>query len=443
MTQRTRSQAMISANLSSTSLGRRLTSGSARLGLSSLLAVAVLAGPAAAQVPPPVHQQGERWTAWNPPAPPEGAQVYVIQNGDSLWSIAGALLGDPYLWPQLWEMNSYILDAHWIYPGDPLVLPSATPTTVAADGVAGQPLDDAADVLAQGGELPVDDGSAPGDVFDSLLDGGAEGDGAWDASFADRSGIQAPVPLGHESDIYCSGFIGDVDEEFSYSIASSEYEFLTPTLDPRRDSAVKGRYGSTETERYGLLNGDIVYIDGGSADGLSAGELLTVIVPRDRVRHPMTNDPLGRHYSYEGRLRVLSVQEDTAIAEIVRTCTPITVGSRLRVFEPEPVPLRRRTPMRPINFPAANEQLEDAPIIIASLDNLISFGNGYLVFIDQGENQDVLPGDVFTIYRRGRRGYPPIVLGELGVLSVQGDTALGRILEARHSIFVGDTLVIK
>ena len=31
--------------------------------------------------------------------------------------IAGQLFGDPYLWPQLWEANQYILDAHWIYRG--------------------------------------------------------------------------------------------------------------------------------------------------------------------------------------------------------------------------------------------------------------------------------------------------------------------------------------
>ncbi|MEM6797100.1 MAG: hypothetical protein AAF725_24210, partial [Acidobacteriota bacterium] len=127
----------------------------------------------------------------------------------------------------------------------------------------------------------------------------------------------------------------------------------------------------------------------------------------------------------------------------VRSCAPITVGSSLRLFEPEPVPLRRRTPMRPVNFPASNDQLDDAPIILSSIDSIISFGAGYLVFIDQGENQDVLPGDVFTIYRRGRRGYPPIVLGELGILSVRGETALGRILESRHSVFIGDPVVIK
>ena len=414
--------------------GRIVTSSLMMLCLAALTSVAV------AQTPPPVQQVGERWTAWNAPVPPDGAQVHIIQSGDSLWSIAAATLGDGNLWPQIWELNSYIADAHWIYPGDPLVLPGPT-QAVAANDIAGQSLEDAAQTIADGGELPVDDGSED-DAFASLLEGEG-GEGLWDSSFAGQSGTSAPVPLGYESDIYCSGYIGELEEEFPFKIAGSEYEFLTPTLDPTRDRDVKGRYGSTESEKYGMTNGDIIYLDGGRSDGLSAGELLTAIEPQDKMRHPISEDLLGRYYQYKGRLRVLSVQDDTAIAEVVRTCTPIPVGTPLRIFEPEPVPLRRRTPMRPVNVPPDNELLQDAPIIIASLDKLISFGPGYLVFIDQGENQDVLPGDVFTIYRKGRRGFPPILLGELGVLSVQDDTALARILDARYSVFVGDPLIIK
>ncbi|MEM1181298.1 MAG: LysM peptidoglycan-binding domain-containing protein, partial [Acidobacteriota bacterium] len=131
---------------------------------------------AAAQSPPPVRQVGDRWTAWNPPVPPEGAEVYIIQSGDSLWGLAASRLGDGNLWPQIWELNSYIADAHWIYPGDPLVMPGATQNVNPSD-VASQPLDDAADTLASGGDLPVDDGS---DAFSDLLDGTEGGGGAWD-----------------------------------------------------------------------------------------------------------------------------------------------------------------------------------------------------------------------------------------------------------------------
>lgn len=421
------------------------TNGSRRYGIPAALLLTALAGSVLAQSPPgPLQQVGDHWTAWNPPTPPEGANVYVVQEGDTLSTIAAAQLGNWALWPQLWEANQYILDAHWIYPGDPLVLDGVSTALTPGGDVVAENMDDAQgrlDELTEEAGAPTADGSDP---FAELLGGESGGSGeGWDPSFAEAATPKAPIPIGYEADIYCTGYIGELEEEFPYSIASSEYEFLTPSIAALKGQQMQGLWGKGDTQKYGLESGDIVYLDGGSADGLAAGELLTVIHPQDRVRHPVTDKIMGRLYSYVGRIRVLSVQEETSIGEIVRTCTPIPVGSKLRIFEPEPVPLRRTTPMRPINFPADNDQLDDAPVIIASVDNVVSLGQGYLVFVDKGEDQDVLPGDVFTIYRKGRRGYPPILVGEIGILSVRDNTSLGRILRSRQTVFVGDTMVIK
>ena len=115
----------------------------------------------------------------------------------------------------------------------------------------------------------------------------------------------------------------------------------------------------------------------------------------------------------------------------------------LKIFEPEPVPLRKMTPIRPVNVPVAMEELEDAPTIVVAWDKLLTLGAGFLVFIDQGKDEDMAPGDIYTIYRRGRRGFPPTVIGELAVLSVFEQTALARILRARYTVFVGDGLSLK
>ncbi len=396
----------------------------------------------AQQPPADLHQVDGHWTAWDPPTTaPDGSQAYTIQPGDSLWNIAGQMLGDPHLWPQIWQQNQYILDSHWIYPGDPLMLSGVVTADAFGDsaGVAGAPLGEGAAGLPEGQMAE----NTESDPFSTVLDGAQDTGQRPFTGREDFTNPEGPVPLGYEADIYCSGYIGDLEEDFAYSIVSSEYEFMTPTLDPGRNSSIQGIHGKASTEKYGLGLGDIIYLDGGRADGLSAGELLTVVQPADKVFHPQGRKLLGRLYKYLGRIRVLSAQPETAIAEIVQLCTPIPVGSKLKIFEPEPIPLRKITPLRPVNFPVAEEDLEGSPSIVIAWDKLLSLGAGYLVYIDQGNDEEMAPGDIYTIYRRGQRGIPPTVLGELAVLSVFEKTALARIIRSRYTVFVGDSLHLK
>src|SRR5512145_1036616 len=87
---------------------------------------ALLTGDAGAETsstrpPQNLKKVGDHWTAWDSPAGQEGD--YLIQSADTLWDLSAKWLGDPYLWPQVWEQNRYIEDSHWIYPGDPLKVP--------------------------------------------------------------------------------------------------------------------------------------------------------------------------------------------------------------------------------------------------------------------------------------------------------------------------------
>ncbi|SFC41980.1 LysM domain-containing protein [Marinospirillum celere] len=53
---------------------------------------------------------------------PDAPERYEVKQGDSLWSIAGQYLDDPWMWVQLWQENSQIEDPHRLYPGDVIYL---------------------------------------------------------------------------------------------------------------------------------------------------------------------------------------------------------------------------------------------------------------------------------------------------------------------------------
>jgi LysM repeat protein len=60
------------------------------------------------------------------------AKTHTVKRGDTLWDIAKLYLTDPFLWPEVYRLNTDIIeDPHWIYPGEILKLPGEPAKVVA------------------------------------------------------------------------------------------------------------------------------------------------------------------------------------------------------------------------------------------------------------------------------------------------------------------------
>lgn len=367
-----------------------------------LMALPLFAQPKQSSRPPKeLHKVGDHWTAYNPPDPatyPPNAKTHTIVAGNTLWGLAQQYYGNGYLWPQLWESNTWIRDAHWIYPGDVLLVEgeaSQAGVTTETAVVGRDTTDTSADQALSAGMTATEGRREP-----------------------------PPVALGTEFDVYCYGYIGHPDEPMPNRISSFE------------DVEVMYQEGPLNQQSSGASAGDLVFIEGGTSTGLVAGETYIVIEPGEVVKHPRTKDTIGQHYNYQGQIRILCAEETRSRAMIVQSCREIHLGARLKPLPQLPIPIARVPDMPAF---CDNPTGRSAGFIIDSLDWDLALGEGNLVQINLGQDDQIQPGDFLVVYRDSPvAGQPRQLLGEIGILTAEARTATARIVAMRRTMLIGD-----
>ncbi|MEE8218907.1 MAG: LysM peptidoglycan-binding domain-containing protein, partial [Vicinamibacteria bacterium] len=327
---------------------------------------------------------------------PEGAAYHIVERGDTLWDLSARYLDNPYLWPQLWDNNKHIPDAHWIYPGDPVILPEVAVVSQAAG-----------EELALGG---------PEGIVGEF---GVEGAGEGQLGAAGGPGA-ALGPVTEETALQCAMYVASRDEDESLYIVGSELG----------------------GDKVALSERDIVYLSKGSNAGVRAGDLYSLHHASYPVKHPVSGRRLGTKVETTGWLKVILVQEDTASAVIEESCVDVHAADYLRPFERVNVPMVvRRPPSDRLTPPSGKVDR----YIIDLQDDASMAGAGSFVVIDAGTDDGISPGTVFSIYRIM---YPSVptprnVVGEVTVVATRDTTATAKITYSREEIMVGDQVEMR
>ncbi len=281
-----------------------------------------------------------RWDYPKEPQAPQGAQVYIVQKGDTLWDLSGKFLNNPYSWPQIWELNQWIKDPHWIYPGDPLVIDTGR-------GAAGE---------------------TPGDV--SNLPPGRTG--------VDLNALRRP------------------------ELAFAFQDFLKmPILAPEgaetyyKNKGALMLTGNRREDRQYLADGETVYVNAGENQGLRVGDRFVVVKVADKkIRHPEGNRVMGDVLMQCGIVRVTNVLPKGAVAVLERSLDGVEVGDHLLKFtEPANQNLELR---KDVDDPVAVK--DPAATIIWAREHRESSGFGEMMIVDRGSNDGLKVGDLMIVY---------------------------------------------
>jgi LysM domain len=379
--------------------------------------------PAQGTPPRPLSRQqpANHWSA-NPAAPgAEGYEVHTVKPGDTLWEVSKQYLKDPFLWPQIWEINSQVKNPHWIYPGDQVLIKkmvvmnqapaekSPEPASQSQTQAPTQPAPAAPPQAAQEAPTPAAPVAPP-----------------------------PPPPVATYSDLYCAGFF---------------------SAEPVQQKAVL--VGGEESETKALFSDrDVVYLNQGTSAGIKAGDELQVVrLIKDFAKwgtefgHAKSAKRYGYYYQDVGRVRVLLSQEKAATAEITFACEEILVGDLVTAGEARVSPLQRPE-ISFDKFAAPNGNTSGQIFMTKEFRRLL--GNGHIVYMDAGGKQNVQVGDYFRIIRRFNKNTISLfnrgdyaknketfnsvrkVIGQAVVLRVEPNVSTVLITHSTESIAVGD-----
>lgn len=346
-----------------------------------------------AQVGP--FEVAPHWSKYDyPKSIPEGQAFHMIVRGDTLWDIAGRYLGNPFLWPQIWEVNPYVKKAHWIYPGDPIFLP--TVQLVGASGAEG-----------------MEETTVAVKTVEPL------GTPEW-------MDMDALINVASTDTVRYSGYISASVEDESLKVKSMELE------------------NGTVLEPHTAATRQFLYLDRGASSGVKAGDLYTIHRRARVIKHPVTGKKVGYRIDTTGVARIVLVGETSSRAVVESAGRDIQVHDYLRPLTEVESPLvKRRVVVE------GGDLSMDGPrstgYVVDIDDKGITAATGITVGVDVGSGSGLAVGKVITVFRQGDRrdSVTRRPLGAAVIVAVRENFSVARMIYTREEVIVGDRVIVQ
>ena len=204
--------------------------------------------------------------------------------------------------------------------------------------------------------------------------------------------------------------------------------------EPPGDKALHIR-GAQDTRARSMFGPyDLLVVDGGTNAGVQLGREYFV---RRSLRFGLPYGAPPHGALNVAWIRIVAVNETTAIANVVQMCDAVASGDYLDPFTmPTPPPDAERT------VATGEPDFTVLSRVVAGAQHRDLGGAGDLMVMSSGTDQGVAPGARFAVYRDVQAGGMPLAsVGEAVVISAARTESVIRLTQTRDAVQPGDYLV--
>ena len=339
--------------------------------------------------------------------------THTVSRGETLWSISQLYFADPLLWPEIYRLNTSVVeDPHWIYPGEVLTFAGEAPT-------------DTATTVAQGkaDSVKVDTTEADTTKADTVVAAGLPPDTTQPAP------VEPPPPPPPTAEAYQTIF--DRTRTRTEQVRDVLRAYANQPYRPVRRGEFYSAGWLTEQERLpwaavlGTTSKPAIHRLSERTTAMQFEEI--AIAPSGKASYHVGDSLLLARISAQvpgwgdqvlpmGVARVTAVQPRQVLADVILEFGQVRDGQQALPLEPFKDPGNVR--------PAPVAQGLEGHIIKARDLHALS-GAQQIFFIDRGRADGVVPGDVFEVYQPAT--------GELGSRSEEVRLQLMIVHTREHS----------
>jgi hypothetical protein len=184
------------------------------------------------------------------------------------------------------------------------------------------------------------------------------------------------------NNLYCAGFIQKAPINTSFEIVGAEKEY----------------------EQRIYSQGNFVYVNQGSNNGVKVGDMYSVVRPRGKFDSKFSKkNGLGFYVQEVGAVEIVKVKDNVSVARVKTSCDNFLFGDLLQPMETRTSSLFKNRPALDIFGEPTGKSTGR---IVLARDGREAVTRDDIVYIDLGQEDNVQAGDYLTIYRPLGKGGP-------------------------------------